>query len=1006
MIKKLSVLFIALAFMSVAFAQNSSVGKEKRIVPDMNFQAPNSPSTIQHKITSIGETFITTDYDYGGNNVIPKMIAFADIDQTGSLDPFFVGMVRDNVGGIARYISFGYKAFGAPIDAFSAFASAQSLGWGTTQLCEGGTLDGKALVMAHSGGTSWHSVIDLVNLTPVQPFPQTTFGTNFPDFVYQSDGTIWASNTDGNIYKSTDTGGSFSTVAPIGTGDPNVTLVVSSTTSPSENPLYGNSTGQYMATVGGWDLMTVPDQEGGLYWYGTNDFGATWNGLVIGLDGYFSVANNPNLAPFFENFAQLNANVDETGTTHLVVNGYGAGINSVGDTVDAYPILYWNSNAAEWLEISIPAIAFASADTLGTLRPGNGIGQAYPSVSVSDDGQVVFAIWTAPEYTGTIAGSPINIYPGDGGTYSSPKFYTDLHWTISTDGGSTWSAPAKIGEQNSSETSPNVARRLELIPNGDNYDVVAHFVFLVDAIPGTSLFNPPTGTNLPQNGNALGTWQYSSAVVASIPQGGGDIPVTFSVDMGVQAFEGTFPAGASVVVRGDFQIPFGDTQNWGGNTFLLSDTDGDTIYTGTFTAPAGLAGNTYNFKYVIVNPPAGDNWESSSNRPLTVTAPSTTLPTVWFNNDDTYTVVLEVTNTIEFTADISNLINSGVGGAFDPNQDSLLVMGLDWDNLGKEVVGNRRLVNDNILPGIYTTTLTVTSSTASSHGVGDSTKWKFKAYPDARFVNTGWETTPDRWHHYVADGSTVVLPTIEPSILALQSPLTDATPVQFTVDMTGAVNRYNGLSIPVADLQFVGLRGGADFLGNWSSGTWQISDTTAGFMKVLHNIGGNLWRTNVTAPVGQNSGFYQFKFAAVYPGADTVNGGSSPLDNEALPDHNHKFKLVNSPSGIVLYNLFGDMINDVKEISDITPTSYDLGQNYPNPFNPTTTIRFSIPEAGLVTLKVFNLLGQEVTTLFSGEKTSGVYEATFDASTVASGIYFYTLEAKNFSITKKMVLLK
>ena len=131
---------------------------------------------------------------------------------------------------------------------------------------------------------------------------------------------------------------------------------------------------------------------------------------------------------------------------------------------------------------------------------------------------------------------------------------------------------------------------------------------------------------------------------------------------------------------------------------------------------------------------------------------------------------------------------------------------------------------------------------------------------------------------YVADGSTVVLPTIEPSILALQSPLTDATPVQFTVDMTGAVNRYNGLSIPVADLQFVGLRGGADFLGNWSSGTWQISDTTAGFMKVLHNIGGNLWRTNVTAPVGQNSGFYQFKFAAVYPGADTVNGGSSPLD--------------------------------------------------------------------------------------------------------------------------------
>ena len=95
---------------------------------------------------------------------------------------------------------------------------------------------------------------------------------------------------------------------------------------PSENPLYGNSTGQYMATVGGWALLDTVAQDDGIYWYGTNDAGATWNGLVIGRDGYFgSVANNPNLAPFFENFGQLNANIDETGTTHVVINGYGVG---------------------------------------------------------------------------------------------------------------------------------------------------------------------------------------------------------------------------------------------------------------------------------------------------------------------------------------------------------------------------------------------------------------------------------------------------------------------------------------------------------------------------------------------------------------------------------------------------------------------------------------------------------------------------------------------------------
>jgi hypothetical protein len=119
--------------------------------------------------------------------------------------------------------------------------------------------------------------------------------------------------------------------------------------------------------------------------------------------------------------------------------------------------------------------------------------------------------------------------------------------------------------------------------------------------------------------------------------------------------------------------------------------------------------------------------------------------------------------------------------------------------------------------------------------------------------------------------------------------------------------------------------------------------------------------------------------------------------------------LSNQPNGINLWYNFGDFspgANDVREIGDLVPMVYDLGQNYPNPFNPSTTIKFSIPEAGIVTLRVFNLLGQEVATLLNSEKTAGVYEASFDASTLSSGIYFYTLEAKNFTSTKKMVLLK
>ncbi|HEY6953366.1 MAG TPA: T9SS type A sorting domain-containing protein [Bacteroidota bacterium] len=88
------------------------------------------------------------------------------------------------------------------------------------------------------------------------------------------------------------------------------------------------------------------------------------------------------------------------------------------------------------------------------------------------------------------------------------------------------------------------------------------------------------------------------------------------------------------------------------------------------------------------------------------------------------------------------------------------------------------------------------------------------------------------------------------------------------------------------------------------------------------------------------------------------------------------------------------------------PVSYSLAQNYPNPFNPATTIRFSIAKFSVVNLKIYDLLGREVATLVNGAMNAGVHEATFDASRLASGIYFYRLRAGDFSATKKLVLVK
>jgi len=88
------------------------------------------------------------------------------------------------------------------------------------------------------------------------------------------------------------------------------------------------------------------------------------------------------------------------------------------------------------------------------------------------------------------------------------------------------------------------------------------------------------------------------------------------------------------------------------------------------------------------------------------------------------------------------------------------------------------------------------------------------------------------------------------------------------------------------------------------------------------------------------------------------------------------------------------------------PVQYRLEQNYPNPFNPTTQINYSVPKNGFVTLKVYDILGEEVTTLFSGVQHVGRYVATFDGSKFASGVYFYKLESANVSITKKLLLMK
>lgn len=124
------------------------------------------------------------------------------------------------------------------------------------------------------------------------------------------------------------------------------------------------------------------------------------------------------------------------------------------------------------------------------------------------------------------------------------------------------------------------------------------------------------------------------------------------------------------------------------------------------------------------------------------------------------------------------------------------------------------------------------------------------------------------------------------------------------------------------------------------------------------------------------------------------------------------FEFIPHSSSVLILTRVLNYTNDTSNITSLTtedivkPLDYTLSQNYPNPFNPSTKIAFSIPVREKVELKVFNSLGEEVATLINREFDAGRHEIEFNASSLASGIYFYRIKTKSFSDTKKFVLLK
>ncbi len=505
------------------------------------------------------------------------------------------------------------------------------------------------------------------------------------------------------------------------------------------------------------------------------------------------------------------------------------------------------------------------------------------------------------------------------------------------------------------------------------------------------------------------------------PAQAGNVSVTFQVHMGAFMQTGAFnPVTDSVIIRGSFQVLGGDTahyggnQNWGGTYFVMSQSlANDSIYTLAVTFGDTAVGDTIQYQFLPEH--AGNaSWVEPGNRTYTITsAASQTLPLAYIANK---MPGIAATINITFQIDATELLAQG----FNPAVDSVYVVGdtspLNW---GPSSVASTTMIPSLADPSILEVTLSFTDV------VGFTVNFKLFGNGSDPFSNGGWES---------GGNHTFTFPNVDTTVtwtpdLNVTKPALVADTVTFHIDMISA---FDGINYkPITGVKSVWITGSVAPL-NWPPSGWPLADTSKGDTanKVdttaqIHRMyddgthgdsvaGDNNWTIKLVFSPGVSS-YVEYKYGAVFNGYDTLSvggvvSGGSLIDNECASGVNHSVVLSGTKESI--YNHFGDQDPNnpwtplsVKQKTD-KPIVFALSQNYPNPFNPTTQINYSVPKNSFVTLKIYNVLGQQVATLFTGNLKAGDYTSTFDASKFASGVYFYRLQAGSLTNVKKMVLMK
>lgn len=512
--------------------------------------------------------------------------------------------------------------------------------------------------------------------------------------------------------------------------------------------------------------------------------------------------------------------------------------------------------------------------------------------------------------------------------------------------------------------------------------------------------------------------------------------ITAAATLPVVFFNGeAMPSGnpANVTFKIDMRIPFKQKLLTTGKVYVAGDFNGWSTTATPLTGPA--ADSTYSavvvinsatlihWKTIYTDKNGGTQWESIDNRTDWIVDGNQNINRFWNNTDPNVTLR---NGAINFQVDMSTMFELKM---FNPATDSLRIRGA-FNSWGDADHSRAFMNQDPISPNNFFLSVGFTAEKVTADEF-----YKFKmakknvtgiwavANGDAQYerpFSTGGGNRDVKYagiaNQYTSP-ATFYFNDIYPAFVISSG--TTIT-VNFAIDMTNAMDptKVPITFDPAADTLYLVCGQSAWAAAMGGTGNWKEDGDRV--MKLSKSTG-NIWTGSIQVGAGGFNGFlYTYEFGHKADGSLQKEGtGFSnwarrvryvPMTGVRafVQPYTAKVDLWTRDEikASTEYELWPAGLTDVEDLGKAVPTSFNLAQNYPNPFNPSTKIKFALPSEQMVSLKIYNVLGQEVATIVDQQMKAGSYSFDFNASKLSSGVYFYRIQAGNFGMTKKMLLIK